>query len=97
MLSQNAFVACDAPFELAFQFGGKNFTMNRANFLVPSSEALESVQLGGSTNSGCQVQIQPGEVSPEEFGRGTHISGTLGTPFLRSVFSVGHQLPQMGI
>lgn len=63
---QNLVVPCDSPFELILQFSGQNFTMAKEDFLVPSTEALDSANYGGSATSGCQFQAQPGEVTPDE-------------------------------
>lgn len=84
----NLVVPCDSPFELIFQIGGTNFTMASEDFLVPSVEALDSLQFGGFSTQGCQLQAQPNSPTPNEIGPGTSISYLFGAPFLRSVYSV---------
>lgn len=79
---------CDSEFELILQFTGQNFTMAKEDFLVPSTEALDSANFGGSASSGCQFQAQPHEATPDEVGPGTSITYALGAPFLRNVISV---------
>lgn len=62
--------------------------MAREDFLVPSAEALDSLQFGGFSTQGCQLQAQPNSPTPNEIGPGTSISYLFGAPFLRSVYSV---------
>lgn len=78
---------CDSAFEFILQFSGKNFTMSKEDFLVPSSEALDSANFGGSASTGCQFQAQPSDPTPDEVGPGTSITYALGAPFLRNVIS----------
>jgi len=62
--------------------------MNATDFLVPSYAALDTLGYGGYAVRDCQVQMQPGEVYPDEIGPGTSITYQLGDPFLRNVISV---------
>ena len=63
---QNLVVPCDSPFEFILQFSGQNFTMAKEDFLVPSTEALDSANFGGSATSGCQFQAQPSDPTPDD-------------------------------
>jgi len=81
-------IPCDTPFDLVFQMGGQNFSMNSTDFLVPSYAALDSLAIGGRAVDNCQFQAQPNRPYGDEIGPRTSITYQLGDPFLRNVYSV---------
>lgn len=85
---QNYNVPCDSAFEFILQFAGRNFTMSRQDFLVPSYNALDSLGFGGYTTQGCQFQAQISNPTPDELGPGTSITYTAGAPMLRNIITV---------
>lgn len=87
MLYQNYVIPCDTPFNLVFQFGGQNFTINKEDVLVPSTAAIDSYNYGGYANTNCQAQIQPFTPTGNEVGPDTSQTHHLGDVFFRNVIS----------
>jgi hypothetical protein len=86
--TQNNFVSCDSAFDLTLQFSGRNFSMSKTDFLVPSGDALDSLGYGGFITTGCQFQAQPNTPTGDELGPGTSITYTAGAPMLRNLITV---------
>lgn len=84
----NYVIPCDSPFDLVFQFGGQNFTMNKEDVLVPSTAAIDSYNFGGYARTDCQAQIQPFTPTGNEVGPETSQTHHLGDVFFRNVISV---------
>lgn len=84
---QNYVIPCDSPFDLVFQFGGQNFTINKEDVLVPSTAAIDSYNYGGYASTNCQAQIQPFTPTGNEVGPETSQTHHLGDVFFRNVIS----------
>lgn len=83
-----AYRPCDSDFELILQIGGTNFTMAKADVLVPSYQANDGVGAGGSATKDCQFQAQPDAPTGDVFGPNTGQTYALGDVFLRNVAAV---------
>ncbi|CAD6582610.1 MAG: hypothetical protein CYPHOPRED_002078 [Cyphobasidiales sp. Tagirdzhanova-0007] len=84
----NYVIPCDTAFDLVFQVGGVNFTMNATDVLVPSAAVIDSGNFGGYATSDCQAQMQPFTPTDNEIGPDTSQTYQLGDVFLRNVITV---------
>ena len=83
----NYVLPCNTTFNLVFQIGGTNFSVNKQDVLVPSITAIDSSNYGGYATTDCQAQMQPFTPTGNELGEDTSQTFQLGDVFLRNVIT----------